>query len=217
MSSLDNPLEHDSRKQSSISISHTTSTSTSTSRSLLDRLKADEADAWDRLIGLYAPLLLRWCRRWHVPEQDLSDIFQDVFQAVATHIGGFRKQREGESFRAWLRTIAYHKVCDHFRKAEREPGGAGGTEAQLRFSRLAAAEASDQDDGGEENAERGLLTRALNLIRCEFEDRTWQAFWLTVVEGKSPQELAVDLGMSPGAIRVAKARVLRRLRDELLE
>jgi RNA polymerase sigma-70 factor (ECF subfamily) len=121
-----------------------------------------------------------------VPEQDLSDIFQDVFQAVAMHIGGFRKQKEGESFRGWLRTIAYHKVCDHFRRAEREPGGAGGK-------------------------------RALNLIRCEFEDRTWQAFWLTVVEGKSPQELSSDLGMSPGAIRVAKARVLRRLRDELLE
>lgn len=215
MSSLDGPLDHDSREQSSIPISP--STSTSTSRSLLDRLKADEAEAWDRLIGLYAPLLLRWCRRWHVPEQDLSDIFQDVFQAVATHIGGFRKQKQGESFRAWLRTIAYHKVCDHFRRAEREPGGAGGTDAQLRFSRLAAAEASDQDNGGEENAERGLLDRALNLIRCEFEDRTWQAFWRTVVEGKSPQELAIELGMSPGAIRVAKARVLRRLRDELLE
>jgi len=152
-----------------------------------------------------------------VPEQDLPDIFQDVFQAVATHIGSFRKEKQGESFRGWLRTIAYHKVCDHFRKAKREPEGAGGTDAQLQLLRLAAAELADPDDGGEENAERGLLDRALNLIRSEFEDRTWQAFWLTVVEGKAPNELAIDLGMSPGAVRVAKARVLRRLRDELGE
>jgi RNA polymerase sigma-70 factor, ECF subfamily len=207
MSSLDDPLDNDSRGQRS----------TSTSRSLLDRLKADEADAWDRLISLYAPLLLRWCRRWHVQEQDLPDIFQDVFQAVATHIGSFRKEKQGESFRGWLRTIAYHKVCDHFRRAEREPGGAGGTDAQLRLSRLATDDLSDPDDSGEENAVRGLLDRALNLIRSEFEDRTWQAFWLTVVEGRSPTDLSIDLGMSPGAVRVAKARVLRRLRDELGE
>jgi RNA polymerase sigma-70 factor, ECF subfamily len=207
MSNLADPLDNDSRGQSS----------TSTSRSLLDRLKADEADAWDRLIGLYAPLLLRWCRRWHVAEQDLPDIFQDVFQAVATHIGSFRKEKQGESFRGWLRTIAYHKVCDHFRRAEREPGGAGGTDAQLRLSKLATDDLSDPDDSGEENAVRGLLDRALNLIRSEFEDRTWQAFWLTVVEGKSPNDLSIDLGMSPGAVRVAKARVLRRLRDELGE
>jgi RNA polymerase sigma-70 factor (ECF subfamily) len=207
MRSPHDPFENDSRKQSS----------TATSRSLLDRLKADEADAWDRLIGLYAPLLLRWCRRWHLPDQDLPDIFQDVFQAVATHIGSFRKEKEGQSFRGWLRTIAYHKVCDYFRRAEREPGGAGGTDAQLQLSRLPAAELSDADDGGEEKAERGLLDRALNLIRSDFEDRTWQAFWLTVVEDKAPSEIAIDLGMSPGAVRVAKARVLRRLRDELGE
>ena len=207
MSNLDKSIETGSRKQGS----------TSTSRSLLDRLRADEVDAWDRLIGLYAPLLLCWCRRWRVPEQDLADIFQDVFHSVATHIGRFRKEKQGESFRAWLRTIAYHKVCDHFRRAEREPAGAGGTDAQLQFSRLPVAEDRDSDHGEVETAERALLDRALNLIRSEFEERTWQAFWLTVIEGKAPQELAIDLKMSPGAVRVAKARVLRRLRDELLD
>jgi RNA polymerase sigma-70 factor, ECF subfamily len=207
MNSTDEPSENEARPQPS----------TATSRSLLERLKADDAEAWDRLIGLYAPLLLRWCRRWDVPEQDLADIFQDVFQAVATHIGSFRKEREGETFRGWLRTIAYHKVCDHFRRTGREPGGAGGTDAQLRLLRLPAATFSEPDDAAEENTERSLLDRALNLIRTEFEDRTWQAFWLTVVESRAPKEVAVDLGMSPGAVRVAKARVLRRLREELCE
>jgi RNA polymerase sigma-70 factor (ECF subfamily) len=207
MNSFDEPSENEARAQHS----------TGTSRSLLERLKADDADAWDRLIGLYAPLLLRWCRRWDVPEQDLADIFQDVFQAVATHVGSFRKEREGETFRGWLRTIAYHKVCDHFRRTGREPGGAGGTEAQLRLSRLPAAQVSDPDESEEEKAERSLLNRALNLIRSEFEERTWQAFWLTVVEGRAPKDVGLDLGMSPGAVRVAKARVLRRLREELCE
>ena len=48
--------------------------------------KADDPAAWDRLVDLYAPLVYRWCRRWDLPEQEIADVFQDVFQAVATHI-----------------------------------------------------------------------------------------------------------------------------------
>ena len=91
----------------------------------MERIKADDAAAWDRLVGLYAPLVYRWCRRWDLPKQEIADVFQDVFQAVATHIASFRKEKQGDTFRGWLRTIAHNKVRDHFRKMGREPGGAG--------------------------------------------------------------------------------------------
>src|SRR4051794_34805294 len=65
--------------------------STATSRSLIDRVKAGDEAAWDRLVGLYGPLVYRWCRQSDLPDQELADIFQDVFQAVATHIASFRK------------------------------------------------------------------------------------------------------------------------------
>jgi RNA polymerase sigma-70 factor (ECF subfamily) len=191
--------------------------STATSRSLLGRIKADDTAAWDRLIGLYAPLVYRWCRRWDLPEQEIADVLQDVFQAVATHIASFRKEKEGDTFRGWLRTIAQNKVRDHFRKVGREPGGAGGTDAQIRFAMLPATESPDEGQPGEEPVDRGVVGRALDLIRVEFEDRTWRAFWLTAVEDRVPKEVAVELGMSPGAVRVAKSRVLRRLREELGE
>ncbi len=191
--------------------------STATSRSLLERIKADDAVAWDRLISLYAPLAYRWCRRWDLPDQEIADVLQEVFQSVATHIASFRKDREGDTFRGWLRTITQNKVLDHFRKLGREPGGAGGTDAQIRFSKVAAAQRPDEDDSSERRADRGVVGRALELIRIEFEDRTWRAFWLTAVEDRLPAEVANELGMSPGAVRVAKSRVLRRLREELGE
>jgi RNA polymerase sigma-70 factor (ECF subfamily) len=53
------------------------------------------------------------------------------------------------------------------------------------------------------------------VIRGAIEWRTWQAFWLTAVEGRLPRDVALELGISPGAVRVAKSRVLKRLRDEL--
>src|SRR5947209_20362996 len=100
--------------------------------SLLTRVQANETGAWDRLVGLYAPLVFGWCRRWGLPEQDAADVMQEVFQAVVSHLAGFRSGREGGTFRGWLRTIARHKVQDHFRRGGREPRGAGGSDAQAR-------------------------------------------------------------------------------------
>jgi RNA polymerase sigma-70 factor, ECF subfamily len=191
--------------------------STATFRGLLERIKVDDEAAWHRLIDLYAPLVYRWCRRYGLPDQDAADVFQDVFQAVAIHIAGFRKEKEGDTFRGWLRTITRNKVRDQFRKSRREPAGEGGSEALNRLSALPDAPSADADDSGEKQADRGLFGHALSLIRTEFEPRTWQAFWLTAVEGRRPDEVSSELMMSPGAVRVAKSRVLRRLREELGE
>jgi RNA polymerase sigma-70 factor (ECF subfamily) len=189
--------------------------STATSPSLLRRVKADEEAAWDRLVAVYAPLVFHWCRRWDLQDQDIADIFQEVFQAVATHIAGFRKERRGDTFRGWLRTITRNKVHDHFRRLGREPGGIGGTEAQLRLAELPEAAPLTDDPTGDRQADRSVLYRGLDLIRAEFEERTWQAFWRTAVEGRLPKDVADELSMTPGAVRVAKCRVLQRLRREL--
>src|SRR5262245_7400617 len=192
------------------------SPSSGTSRSLLERVRDDATAAWDRLVGLYAPLVFHWCRRWDLQEQDAADVFQEVFQSVAAHITGFRKSRAGATFRGWLQTITRNKVHDHFRKLGREPGGVGGTEAFMRLTEVPAPPAAEEDrTAADQQAERSLFHRALQLIRGAFEERTWQAFWQTTVDGRSAKDVGADLGMSPGAVRVAKSRVLKRLREEL--
>src|SRR5687768_9763282 len=108
----------------------------STSRTLLNGLRANEAAAWDRLVTLYAPLVYHWCRQQGLPSSEMGDVFQDVFQSVAAHIGRFRKERSGDPFRGWLRTITRHKVADHFRKRAVQPQAAGGTTAYLRLGRV---------------------------------------------------------------------------------
>jgi RNA polymerase sigma-70 factor (ECF subfamily) len=189
--------------------------SLSTSRSLLVRLRENDAAAWDRLVELYAPLVFYWCRRLNVPEQDIVDIFQDVFQSVAAHIDGFRNDRAGDTFRGWLRTITRNKVCDHFRRAGRQPAAAaGGTDAYRRLSQFPAAKEFDEDEDVE-RLQHELFQRALESIRGHFAPQTWDAFWQVVVEGKTPQDVAEALSMRPGAVRVAKSRVLQRLRQEL--
>jgi RNA polymerase sigma-70 factor (ECF subfamily) len=189
--------------------------SSATSRSLLERVRVDDPGAWEQLIQLYAPLVFHWCRRWDLQSQDMADIFQEVFQAVARHISTFRKANEGDTFRGWLRTITHNKVRDLFRKLEHEPRGTGGTDAQRQWGEVPAPEESSGAE--EEAAEASLFRRALERIQGEFEERTWRAFWRTAVDGQSAREVAADLAMTPGAVRVAKFRVLHRLREELGE
>ena len=189
--------------------------STATSRSLLERVRANDPEAWNRLVALYAPLVFQWCRGWDLREQDVADIFQEVFQSVAAHIGGFRKERAGDTFRGWLRTITRNKVHDHYRRLGREPEGVGGTDAQARLAQLPAPAPGEDSSRSEDRAERGVLYQTLDSIRAEFAERTWQAFWRTAIEGRSAPETAAELSMSAGAVRVAKSRVLQRLREEL--
>src|SRR5262249_42696795 len=147
--------------------------SNATSRSLLERVKADEAAAWERLVALYAPLVFHWCRRWDLREPDVADILQEVFQAVVVHVNGFRKERQGDTFRGWLRRITRNKVLDHRRRLGREPQGAGGSDAQAHFAQLPFPQPCEEESDAP--AERSLFLRALELIQRDFAERTWQA------------------------------------------
>jgi RNA polymerase sigma-70 factor (ECF subfamily) len=174
-------------------------------------VRADDAEAWRRLVRLYGPLIYQWCRRCRLTDDDAADISQEVFRVVANRVGAFRRDRPGDSFRGWLWTITRHKIGDHLRRQERSPRAVGGSEAQLRFSEI-PDQISAQDQATDLDA---LVHRALDLVRAEFEERTWRAFWRVAVEGHTPREVAVDLGVTPDAVRMAKSRVLRRLREEL--
>jgi RNA polymerase sigma-70 factor (ECF subfamily) len=184
-----------------------------TSATLIGLVKVDDPAAWNKLVRLYGPLIEQWCRRWGLQSHDVADVLQEVFQSVATHVSEFRKQRTHDTFRGWLRVVVRNKVLDHFRRLAREPAGAGGSEAQRRLADIAAAPIDDSADDPQE--ESLLFHRALDLIRREFAERTWQAFWRTAIDGLSAPEAAAELSMTSGAVRVAKSRVLQRLRTEL--
>jgi RNA polymerase sigma-70 factor (ECF subfamily) len=190
----------------------------STSRSLLADARMADPTAWERLATLYAPLVASWCRRWGISEQDIVDVVQEVLAAVAGHLDRFRKDRPADTFRGWLLTIARNKARDHFRRRSDEPMAAGGTEATWRIQQVPDRHIDPHDElpGSSEQAIiDALLRRALESIRGEFHDRTWKAFWGVAVDGRAAADVAADLGMQPGAVRVAKSRVLLRLRKEL--
>jgi RNA polymerase sigma-70 factor (ECF subfamily) len=188
----------------------------STSSSLIELAKARDPEAWRRLVRLYGPLVDFWIRRVGLQVADAEDVFQDVFQAVARGITAFRKDRPEDTFRGWLRTITRSKVGDFFRRRGGNPQAVGGTDALQRWQELAEAD-SLSSDGDEAAAVRELWLRGLALIRAEFEDRTWQMFWRVTVDDQATADAAAEFGVTPAAVRLAKSRILRRLREELGE
>ena len=82
-----------------------------TSLSLLDRLKVarPEASDWNRLQGIYLPLIERWLGRVPGLGDESADLAQEVLVVVFREVPRFDRQREG-SFRAWLRQVTVNKI-----------------------------------------------------------------------------------------------------------
>ena len=185
-----------------------------TSLTLLQRLRDNQPEAWRVVVGLYTPLVYHWSARRGVRGADAEDVAQEVFQAAAAGLARFRREREGDSFRGWLRGITRNILLQHFRRADRQPRASGGTDALARLQEVAEAETPESDADDSPSELETLRRRALELVRGQVEERTWRAFWLTAIEGRSPNDVAPGLGVSPTAVRMAKSRVLRRLKEQ---
>jgi RNA polymerase sigma-70 factor (ECF subfamily) len=179
----------------------------------LQRIRGGDTSGWRQVVDLYTPLIYHWCRRWGVEGADAEDVLQEVFQAAAQGIADFRREREGDTFRGWLRGITRHKVLAYWRGHGRHPEASGGSDAWRRLQELPEPDAPE--DAEEATQASALYHRAVGLLRGEFEQRTWQAFWRTAVDGQPATTVAGELDMSANAVRMAKSRVLRRLREEL--
>jgi RNA polymerase sigma-70 factor (ECF subfamily) len=183
-----------------------------TSLTLLARLRDNEPAAWSSMVQLYTPLVRRWAERGGLAGADVDDLTQEVLRAAVTALPQFRRDRPGDSFRGWLYGITRNALRRHFERAARAPRAAGGTDAQLRLQEVAGPEAETDAEGQDDR--NALFRRALELVRGQFEEKTWQAFWLTAIDGLTPDEVAPRLGLTPVAVRKYKSRVLQRLRSE---
>lgn len=184
-----------------------------TSSSLLVRVQARDAAAWDRFERLYRPLVVGWGKRFGLQEADAEDVAQEVFRAVHRTIADFRRDKPG-ALHGWLRTITRNKVTDLARRAGREARGGGGSDA---LDRLLAVPDDPPSEGPTTEEARLLVRQAIDQVLAGWKDHTRQAFWLVVVDGRRPDEVAAELGIAVGSVYLAKSRVLKQLREEFAD
>lgn len=186
--------------------------SRSTSASLIRRAQRLDPDAWNRLCEIYGPLVYSWARQTGLREEDIADVGQEVFRTVAMRIAEFRKTAPQDTFRGWLRVITRNKIGDFIRVARNQPRPQPLDPAILDHP-PATAEATN----GQLDEAAIVIQAAMRSLQVEFTETTWQAFWRATVDEQPHDVIAADLGITRQAVRQAKYRVLRRLRDELAD
>jgi RNA polymerase sigma-70 factor (ECF subfamily) len=185
-----------------------------TSVSLLQRLRqagADDPD-WQRLDNLYRPLLRAWLTRVPGLGDEADDLAQDVLVVVFRKLHSFERRRDG-SFRAWLRKITVNRIRRRVRD-RRKPGAAAIVDATGAFLDMLEDAESGLSRQWNDEHDRHVLAKLLNLVRPDFEPDTWEAFTRFALDGRPAAAVAKELGTTQEAVFQAKFRILKRLREE---
>ena len=185
--------------------------------SLLVRIRdARDRDAWREFAELYGPLVYRYARKRGLQDADAADLTQEVLQAVAGACRRLEYDPGRGTFRGWLFTVARNRLHNFLLRQRRyaetytQPDTAQGLDGH-------PARAPDDEALWEQEYRQRLFDWAAAQVRGHFQETTWQAFWRTAVEGESAAQVAEGLGLTVGAVYIAKSRVLARLREQVQE
>jgi RNA polymerase sigma-70 factor, ECF subfamily len=182
---------------------------------LLGRL-CDPADreAWVEFTSLYEPLVYRVARRLGLQHADAQNLVQEVIHKVGSRISETDFSRPENGFRRWLSTVARNAALDTIRRVKPD-AGRGGSSVQLALREIPESRDLTSDVLFQRELERQAFRNAAKRIRAEFNDATWDAFWETMVNGRSCSDVAEQLGKTLGAVYTARCRVMQRLKEEV--
>lgn len=184
-----------------------------TSLSFLDSLGQGGDAAWRRLVDLYSPFIRGWLRRYASVPQDSDDLVQEVLLVVVRRFPEFQRGPHPGSFRRWLLEITVNCLRNYRRQQGRQPDATGGSQFREALQQLSDP-GSALSRQWEVDHDRHIAGQLLERIRGRFEANTWAAFRATTLEGRSPSEVATELGITVNAVFIAKSRVLTALRQE---
>ncbi|TWU10130.1 ECF RNA polymerase sigma factor SigE [Allorhodopirellula heiligendammensis] len=167
--------------------------------------------AWNEFVRLYHDIIFRVAQARGLQAADAEDVTQEVFVIVSRKVGGFDCAQPG-SFRGWLHKLARDTAIDRLRQPAHHLG-AGGSQMLRALKQHFVTE--DTATLWDVEVKREQLLRACDHIRDQFSETVWQSFWLTAIERLSIPAAAAQLEKSPGSIRVARCRVMARLKKEV--
>jgi len=188
-------------------------TSPKTRYSLINKIRDPKAaEAWAEFAEIYQPLIFRICCSKGMQYADATDVTQDVLARVADAIEQFRHDEEDANFRGWLYRITRNMVVDFFRKQKRNVLADAGHASAIQHGDDPSLEESLEF---QTQYQRQVFSIVAKTIQQSVKQDTWNAFWMTEFEQRPVEDVSSELNMSPGAIYVARSRVIARLRNEV--
>ncbi len=161
---------------------------------------------------MYAPVVYGYAIKHGLQDADAADFAQDTILGLMRSLKTFEYDCSKGSFRGWLVTVLRNRLKRIVHQATREYRGSGDSAVLQQLSELPMKQT---DESWEREVKLNEFHWAAQRIQFEFQPKTWSAFWQTTVIGQSVQQVAEELGITVGAVYVARSRVLARIRIEV--
>ena len=184
--------------------------------SLLLRLRGErDEQAWSEFLAIYEPLVFRLMRRRGLQESDARDTTQQVLLRISNAIDRYQPDGAEASFRRWLFRLARNVVLTFLTRQSRQPKLLDDAQVAELFDVTAVK--NRESDLFDDEYRNQVLAWAIEQVRREFRDSTWQAFVESAVHGRPIADVARELNLSPGSVYVARSRIIARLRTKVEE
>jgi RNA polymerase sigma factor (sigma-70 family) len=182
-----------------------------TRMTLFTRIKDDsDVDAWRELVRFYGPVVYGFARKRGLGDAEAADLMQEVLRSVANSAETMEHDLKRGPFSDWLFAVTRNKICNFLSAQKNRPRCNGGSGFLIT-----SVPEGETDSDWDIEYQRQLAAKAMNRVKHAFRSSIWQAFWKTAVDGRPAQDVGLELKMTPGAVYVAKCRVLTRLREEV--
>lgn len=169
-----------------------------------------DIEAWDQFVEIYEPLVYRLARSKGFQDADAREIVQEVLLAVSKAVEDFDPNPELGRFRDWLFRIARNLMIKFMTRRKYKSIANGGSSMMQMLDQQLAPESQHSAEFDLEYR-REVFRWAASQVEANVQPTTWQAFWLTSIEGTPIAEAAGQLGITTGAVHIARSRVRGRL------
>ena len=162
--------------------------------------------SWREFYEMYGPIVRGFARNCGLPPQEGDDILQEVMLGFFSVSPRFEYDSAKGRFRGYLKRATLNAVRARYRRHR--------TAAQLEDNSVSTDPATAAVAWDHEWS-LSILNRALQAVATRFEPATFEAFDLYARRGVPVKAAADRTGLSDQAVRQAKCRVMKAVREEI--
>ena len=165
----------------------------------IEQLRKGDRAACQRLVGDYGPAVFQMVRRIVERQEDVEEVWQDVFVKALRGIGGYDSRKA--SLSTWLCRIAYHESLNFVRT--RRPDIVYMDEHELGLNGL--------DDAPEESAYDSQTVQALEEALEMLPPHEQAVITMFYYDNMSLADIAYVTGSIPSTIGSQLSRIRKKL------
>lgn len=170
---------------------------------LVENLRHGDIDAFDQVFKKYGDRLFGFALGYLKSKEETEELVQNVFLKIWENRKNLKKE---SSLKSYLFTIAYHEMCQVFRKKQ--------VHERFLNERFSYADYTINPD--EQLEYKATLEQVSKLIE-KLPEKQRVIFEKSRNEGKSTKEIAEEMNLAPGTVDNQISATLKFLRKHLSE